>query len=290
MNLLIIAIAVLLYFGYKNGSIQLPNFSAVGGISSTNGQVSGYALLGPNSDPSRWWNGIQPGTVTIRGQPAGPDWQPSNVAQTGLALAGAGVAATGGVATAVGATASGGAFAAGTALGTAIPLIGIGIAVVGTIFGMISAHHKQALAREGQALNGADAAAYKGFALVMQAVINGEISDIGTTQAQVSQVQTDWQNEVAPVKRGDWPFDGSDMSADYQKVWIKRTQQAGSQYHAPDPCNGACVMKHFFIQRGGFLVMAAVNDCLHGNHGALVLPEIPPHETQSGMSAVQVVY
>ena len=289
-ELLVIGILFLLYYGYKNGQIQIPDFSATAGVSSSGGQLSGYAFLGPNSDPSRWWNGIQPGTVTVSGQPGGSDWQPSHTAQTGFALAGAGIAGTEGVATAVGATAEGGAFAAGTALGTAIPLIGIGIAVVGTIVGMITAHHQQALAREGQALNGADQAAYKAFALVLQAVLNGEISDAGTAQQHVNQIVSDWANEVAPVQRGKWIFDGSDMSADYQKVWIKRTQQPGSQYHAPDPCNGACVVQHFFIQRGSFLVMAAVNDCLRGNHGVLDLPAIPAHETQSGVPDIKVVY
>jgi len=97
------------------------------------------------------------------------------------------------------------------------------------------------------------------------------------------------------VQRGTWHYTGQDLSADYNKVWIQRTQPpAGapgySDYHAPNPCNGACVIGHFFAERNVFLVMNAVNDALAGNHGQLILPEIPPHDTQSGSPEVVVTY
>lgn len=238
---------------------------------------------------------MRPGTVTVGGSPAPNSWQPGNVAGTSLSVAGTALGATMGIGMAVGATAEGGALATGTALGSAIPIAGVGIVIAGAIIGMLRAHHAAALAAEGKALNDADARAMNAFVLVLQGVLVGEISDLATAQGHLDTIVSDWYGEVKHVQRGTWHYTGQDLTADYQKVWIRRTQPARgapgfSDYHAPDPCNGACVMGHFFIERGRLLVLAAANDALGGNHGVLVLPAIPAHQTQSGFPEVRAVY
>lgn len=273
--------------------------SAGGGVSS-----AGYSAIGPNSNPARWYNGQKPGTVIVSGQPITQQASGASIAQMSISLTGtaAGLAASLGVGTTagfgstiVGSAGAGGFGAAGTLAGTAIPLIGIGVAVVGTVLGIISAHHKAALAAEGRALNDADARMVQAYALVLQAVIAGEITDLGTVKQHTDQITRDWYGEVKSVQRGLWPYSGADLSADYQKVWIQRTQPPKgapgyNDYHAPDPCNGACVVGHLFVERNAFLVLAAASDALNGNHNVLILPAIPAHATQSGMPEVQVVY
>lgn len=266
--------------------------------------AGGYTVVGPGSDPSRWYQGTKPGTVIVGGNPITKPASDKSIAQESITLTGtaAGLAAALGVgstagfgSTIVGAAGAQGFGAAGTFAGTAIPLIGIGVAVVGTVLGLIHAHHQKALAAEGRALNDADARMVQAYALVLQAVLAGEITDAQTAQQHCDQIEKDWYAEVKPVQRGSWPYTGQDLSADYDKVWVKRTQPAKgapgySDYHAPDPCNGACVVGHLFTERNNFVVMAAVRDALAGNHGVMVLEKIPPHETQSGMPEVEVIY
>lgn len=251
-----------------------------------------YSKIGPNSDPRTWYQGQKPGTVTVAGQKQNvQEWgAPDALAKKIAALTGTGA----GVAGSIGGLAGGAGFA-GTAAATAFIGVGIGAAVVGVVLGMISAHHQQALAAEGRALNDADARMVQAYALILQAVLQGEITDLSTARQHADQIVQDWYGEVRPVRRGTWHYTGQDMSADYQKVWIGRFQPKQgapgfSDYHAPDPCNGACVVGHFFTERNELLVLAAVSDALNGNHNVLILPAIPPHQTQSGMPEVRVVY
>ena len=174
-------------------------------------------------------------------------------------------------------------------------IAGAVLQTISSVIGMFSAHHQAALAAEGKALNDSDNRMVNAMVLVLQGVLTGEVTSLGQAQGMVAQVISDWYGEVKPVQRGTWHYTGADISADYQKVWIKRTQPPTgapgySDYHAPDPCNGACVVGHFFTERNSFLVLAAVQDALAGNHGILTLPDIPPHDTQSGLPEVTVVY
>lgn len=255
--------------------------------------LGGYSTIGPNSDPSTWYNNIKPGTIYYNGQAQPPLAQSGgpNATSLGTMAASQTVSALGATgAGSAGGLFGGGAMAAGTTAAKALPLIGTAIGVVSTVLGLIAAHHKAALAKEGQVLNQADPRLYTTFGLIIQGIMNGEITSVGQATAIAKQAVTDYQTAVASVKRGSWAFSGTDMSADYQTVWIKRTQKPGSDYHAPDPCNAACVIDHFFAQRGAFLVTAAATDIFAGKHGVMVLPAIPPHATQSGMQEVDVYY
>lgn len=270
--------------------------SVAGTVGAAIGHIS-FALLGPNSDPSGWYQGITPGTVNVGGSPGGAAWQPAgNPMKTVQALTGGvtGLASALGAGSVAGIGSSGFA-AAGTAFGTALPLIGVAVGLVTTIVGIISAHHQQALANEGRVLNSTDPNMINAMVMVLQAVLAGEITTAAQAQAYLKQIVADWYSQVKSIEKGVWHFTGQDLSADYQKVWIERTQPTAgapgySDYHAPDPCNAACLIGHFFAERNSYLVMVAVNDALAGNHGQLVLPDIPPHDTQSGFPAVTVTY
>jgi hypothetical protein len=275
-----------------------------GGASSVAGPPPGpFSLFGPGSNPATWAGGVAPGTVTIGGQPAGDGWTVAGAAGnvgtaiTAAKLTGSAVGAVAGVASASGAFASGGIMASGGALaplGTALPLIGIGVALVATVLSILAAHHAQSLAAEGKALNDADARMCNAQVICFQGILNAQLT-LATAQTALAQITADWYGEVKNIERGRWPYTGQDLSADFIKVWQQRFQPAPgapgfSDYHAPDPCNGACVIGHFFAERNAFLVLAAGRDALAGNHGTLTLPAIPAHDTQTGMPEIQVVY
>lgn len=300
MEVLIVIVLAYFFLRSPQGANVAASISSALDPSGTGGTAMGqitFPTVGPNSDSRTWFDGIKPGTVTVSGQRVRSNYTPgTSGAQQGLGFAGQGIGAAEGIASSVAGLEGGtSVLATSTTLGAVTMGIGIVIGVAATIVGMISAHHKAALAAEGRALNDADARMLNAMVLVMQGVLNGEISSIATVQGMLQQIGSDWYAEVKPVQRGTWHYSGQDLTADYQKVWIQRTQPAAgapgySDYHAPDPCNGACVIGHFFTERNQLLVLAAATDALAGNHGQLMLPEIPAHDTQSGAPEVTVTY
>jgi len=268
-----------------------------GAAASTAGNIPPSLAAAVNPAPVLF-NGVPVGTVRLGGKPADAGWQPGNLAgkvtqDVGAAVGIAGALGVGSVAgfgsTIVGSAAAPGFAAAGTLVGSAIPLIGIGVAVVGTILGMISAHHKAALQREGQVLNSTDPAMLQALVLVAQAAIHGEITSVAQAKQHTDQIVADYYAQVRPIQRGTWPFAG-DLAADYQTVWVQRTQRPGSDYHAPDPCNGACVVAHFFCERNAAIVLKTVGLILQGQHGVMDFPQIPAHATQQGFPEIQLTY
>lgn len=259
-----------------------------------------WAPIGPDSDPSRWVGG-KPGSVTIGGQEAPEGWNPGNM---GTATKAAGYAVTGisaamGTASAMGSSV----FAASGAL-SAVPFVGVAIAVVGTVLGVIAAHHAAALAAEGKALNDADPRMVNAMVMVLQAVLYGEIFDAATAEAHLATIVADWNAEVKSIQRGTWPYHMNvagpnhpdsapdDVTLTYENSYLSASKAPHQQYHAwkPDPCNAACVISHYFVQRNAIVVSLAVRAALAGEHGVMVLPTIPPHDTQLGFPEVRVAY
>lgn len=163
------------------------------------------------------------------------------------------------------------------------------------IMGFISAHHAAALKAEGKALNDATPRMMQTFALIVQAAAKGELTSQAQANKLADRTVSLFYGEVQPIQRGRWPYSGQDMSADYQKVWKQRFQPATGapgykDYHAPDPCNAACVMGHFFAERNAYLVKYAVQDILAGRHGSIVFDQIPAYATQQGYPQVSVTY
>lgn len=282
------------------GALGLLAFSAFGktllSTSPANQGVLGTANPGPFPTPT----GQAPGTVTIGGKPGGDAWQPGNgPAKTALSLSQTGIGAATGISGAMGVHAGLG--ASGGFLGAATaPLLGIGIAigVITTILGIISAHHKQALANEGKMLNTADPNMLNAMVMVAQAAIHGEIHSLQEAQAHTMQIVQDWYNQVKPIQRGTWHYTAQDFAANqtYRNSWkrgspgVEHTQDALKSNWPPDPCNGACVIGHYFVERTAIVVQATVGEILAGRHGTMVLPEIPVHETQTGFPEIRMVY
>lgn len=241
------------------------------------------------------------GTVTLGGKPAPDGWNPhpgiaDNVAKyagMGAGLAGAaGIGSAGGI---IGGSTFG---AAGTLVGAAVPIIGIGAMVVMTVLGILKAHHAAALAREGKLLNETDPGMLNAFVMVAQAAVAGEINTVAEAKAHTDQITADWYSQVKPIQRGTWHYGAPDWQGNqtYKNSWkkgapgVQHTQDALKSNWPPDPCNGACVIGHYFAERNAFVVLDTVQKILAGQHGVMVLPEIPAHDTQQGFPEVRMIF
>ncbi len=182
---------------------------------------------------------------------------------------------------------------------TAIPVVGPMLAQLGhDIMGMISQHHKQALAAEGKALNDATPRMIQTFALIAQAAAQGQITDFTQATQLVDRTIGLWYGEVRPIQRGNWPYRGyrdigSFLNSDFARTYAQfpeRVPPDPFDDRTPGTCNAACSMGHYFAERNGAIVLQTVNDILHGGHGTMILPNIPAHATQQGYPQTSVTY
>lgn len=287
LGLLAVAAVVLLILANRSQGQQAGSTAGGGDIfggllGSIEGSLPIYSKVGPNSDPKTWWNGIKPGTVTLGGKPAPAGWDPGNMktATQAAGFTGTGIGAAEGISVAV----SGGGIGAGTAAGVAIPIIGAGVAIVGTVLAVISAHHQAALQREGATLNQVEPATINAFVMVLQAALHQEILSVSDAKQHTDQIVADYYTQVKTIQRGTWAW-----TADYTRVGVP-TQVGKFPEKPPGTCNAACVVGHYWVERGAQLTLAAVQDVLAGNHGVAVYPTILSHDTQSGFPEVRVVY
>jgi len=259
------------------------------------GIIGAYALYNrkPSGAVSSMGTTPPPGTINV-GQP------PPNFVGLG---GGPSTSQVIGTANTLGQTGVG--LAAGTGLinragdfAKAAPIVGAVVGIGLAIWGMIAAHHKQALAAEGKALNDATPRAIQTFVLIVQAVLAKEVTDVNTAQGLVDKTIAAFYGEVRPIQRGTWSYKPTDYAANqtYENSWkagqpgVNHTQDALRSNWPPDPCNGACVVGHYFIERGGIVTMEAVSNILRGLHGVAVFPTIPPYQTQQGFQSVSISY
>jgi hypothetical protein len=209
-----------------------------------------------------------PSTVQVAARPvpglgyptSGP--APSQMIALGSGAATAGVAAASGM----GLIDSAGNLARGIPIAGAV--IGIGL----SIYAAIDAHHKAALAAEGKALNDAIPRAIQTYVLIMQGAAARQVS-VADARVYCDRVVNDYYAEVKPIQRGLWPFDSDTESK-----------------HPPNPCNGACSVGHFHIERNRRMTMNCVADAWNGGHGVCDFPQVDAHETQQGYPHTTVAY
>jgi len=182
---------------------------------------------------------------------------------------------------------------------SAIPLVGPILAQqAGKIIGMITQHHVQALAAEGKALNDATPRAMQTFALIVQAAAQGQITTFSQALQLVQNTVDLWYGEVRAIQRGVWHYRGynslaSFLNSDFAVTYAhfpERVPPDPFDDQTPNPCNGACSLGHYFLERRAAIVLQAVNEILAGKHGRLVLSQVPPHATQQGFPPQSVTY
>ena len=183
--------------------------------------------------------------------------------------------------------------------GITVPFIGIAFVGISTIIGLISAHHAAALKKEGETLNKFDPLALEAMVLVVQAVICGEITTVEDAHRYLWQIVTDWYANVKSIQRGTWPYKlttsqdpsilagvgigGPGDPSIGTKNWFGSSDR-------PDPCNAACTVGHYAIERTAQIALLVCQAIFDGHHGIMTLPAILPHDTQTGVKQIQMLY
>lgn len=249
-----------------------------------------YMSGGPRPQQKPPWPPVQgqPGYVTIGGKPAPAGYSAGNMntAIQAAGFAGTGVALTMGLFHAAYEITG---EATLTGLGAALPIIGVGVAAIGIVLGIIAKHHAQAVAQEAAALAQATPVLRQRQVLIAQAAVQGEIN---YTQAVslVQQAITDFYSMVKAVQRGTWKWNPSynDSSAGF---WAKGIDQASPNAHPPNPCNAACWYGHFAAEGDCYtILLPTIQKILAGQHGVMALPIIPSHEAEAGYPEVDMIY
>lgn len=295
----VIAALILAYLALRSqsGAPGLTMGAGAGGVSM--GSVN-FAQLGAGSDPRDWYQGIKPGTVTLAGQPAPSGWAPhSGAAAKSLNLAGAGIGAAEGVAASLAGFEGGtSALAASTTLGAATLGIGLAIGVASTVIGMINAHHQAAVANEGRLINATDLPTLNALVLVVQAVLSGEVTSVAQAKVYTDQIVADYYLQVKSIQRGTWHYtakdptystsSGADPEAGGWKAAYYKIAPASNR--APDPCNEACGVGHFYVERNVWIVLEVIGNILAGLHGVMVFPAIPAAGPRNPVPQISLVY
>jgi hypothetical protein len=277
-------------FSAPTGSVspvQITGFNAVPlGAPSPNYRLAS----GPTPQPITPWPPAagQPGYVTIGGKPAPTSYSAGNI---NTAIQAAGIAGTG-----VGLTV--GLFHAAyeitgeatmTGLGAALPIVGIGVAAVGIVLGIIAKHHAAAVAQEAAALAQATPVLRQRQVLIAQAAVHGEIN-YSQAVALVQQAISDFYSMVKIIQRGTWKWNPAynDSSGGF---WAKGMDQNSPNAHPPNPCNAACWYGHFAAEGDSYtILLPTIQKILAGKHGTMALPVIPSHAAEAGYPEVDMLY
>lgn len=295
---LLAAGGLLLYKGFTSGTVNAPPGGATppsssGGFLSTifgpatpipplggsggHGPIAGQVTWPPNPG--------QPGFVTIGGQPMPASYSLGNL-QTAIQASGVATSLAGGtlgIAGAVGGSA-GAAGAIGATAATAIPIVGIGIAAVGLVLGIIAKHHAQAVQQEAAGLNQAVPVIKQRYVLILQAAIRGEINQ-AQTATLVQQAISDYYTMVKSITQGKWPYVVAPGTVIDNTV---NTFTTGGK--KPSTCNGPCEVGHDVIEPNGIQVQQTVAKILNGEHGTVIFQVVGAHAGFAGMPNIQVIY
>lgn len=277
MGLILVIVAGALVGGYLLAS----RASAPAGVAAAaaSGDQSQFGVVSQQSNPTT--------LAQLRGGGGGPSTSSIIGTSSGFAQAGTSLAAG------LGLIKAGGEFA------KAVPIVGSIIGIGLSVYSMISQHHKAALAAEGKALNDATPRAMETFVLIVQATIRREITSLSQAQSLVQQTIDLWYGEVQPVQRGVWhyrgyqnlaQFIGSNFAVTFAQHPEVIPPDPFDDKAGPNPCNGACSLGHFFLERRGAIVLQVVSDILAGRHGTMVFAAVPAHETQQGYPETKVTY
>ena len=134
------------------------------------------------------------------------------------------------------------------------------VARIAAIFG---AAHAAAVKKEAQTLSAAVPQWRQLTASVVDAYNSGQI-DASTAVSYIENAKGLYYQQVKDIQRGTWPYQGTDFNIDYYDSYASRSGPTGSasknpDAHAPDPCNGACVVGHYWIEREALMIEQAIN-------------------------------
>lgn len=198
-------------------------------------------------------------------------------AQQGVSLAGS--AAAGGLAIA--------------GLGAAATGVGLGVAAGIAVWSAITAHHKQAVAKEGRGMAVAIPHWNQGLAILVQSAASGRYGrqaplNTGLMEADLNQLYSDYKTVVGPIIKG------SPNITPPHAVWQPKT----ASYHitsavwagGANPCNGPCSYAKNYIAPQWNQALQSMIWAARGIHAKFVIPALQPDSAKQfpGAAGVEV--
>jgi len=122
------------------------------------------------------------------------------------------------------------------------------------ISGFFTAAHQRAVAKEAATLNNANPIFLNSVQQVVDG-LNAGVLDSGTASNYLDQARDNYYATVQSIIKGHWPYQGSEFpEPTWADSYEHRTGPFGSHdsnpdSHAPDPCNAACVLAHYLVER-----------------------------------------
>jgi len=160
-----------------------------------------------------------------------------------------------------------------------------------SISSVFTAAHEAALKKEASTLNNVNPTFLNEVVQTMAALNRGEISE-GQAVGYLQQAQADYYTTVEGIIRGRWPYQGSQFP---EPTWADSYENRGGPFgsssknpdsHAPDPCNAACVLGHYQVERA----VVGLTKIIQAGGGSMTIEAFPTNGLIKGTPAVIVGY
>lgn len=172
-----------------------------------------------------------------------------------------------GLASSINSAGAGGALGTTVAASQAVPIIGLALAGAAVFWSMLQEHHKKAVALEASTLNNAVPHFRQTMVMVASAAVKKQISS-QQLNAVLDQAITDYYTMVSKIIKGKWPASASDTP--------------------PNPCNGPCVVGHWWIERDANSLRGLVDAIAKGQHGQIAFDTVPAHAGFQGSPSITI--
>ncbi len=182
----------------------------------------------------------------------------------------------------------------GTALKHDPDPTGISQSVLGVadqISGLFTQAHQAALAKEANTLNNATPTFITQVEQVVTALNQGGITETEAI-SYLQQAQSIYYETVSTIIRGRWVYAGSQFpEPTWSDSYQNRSGPFGSKNpnpdsHAPDPCNAACVVGHYFIER----TVVGLTRIIKAGGGTITIEASPQNGQIRGTPSVTITY
>lgn len=173
--------------------------------------------------------------------------------------------------------------------------VGAGVAVIATVVGLISQHHKEAVAKEGRGMAVAIAHWNTGLAILIQAATAGRYgrqAPVNTMlmEADLNQLYSDYKTVVGPIIKGSPGI--TPPHAVYQPSTASYHITPGSSAGGASPCNGPCAYAKAYLVPQWNQALQEMIWAARGIHGTFVIPPLTPNAAKQfpGAQGVSVGY
>lgn len=173
----------------------------------------------------------------------------------------------------------------------AVPIIGIVASIGSQIASAFTQAHVAAMKKEAGTINAALPNFIKQVQQVMDALEQNALTEADAI-AYLQQAQDDYYTTVSGIIHGQWQYQGSEFpEPTWADSYKSRSGPFGSSSknpdsHAPDPCNAACVLGHYMVER----TVVGLTKIIKAGGGTMVIESFPNNGMIQGTPAVQISY